>query len=431
MFLKMEKNILGYTLVEIMVSIGITGIVAAVVGTLLTNQSRTLKKMQSDTNMQVIARMVERHIADPAVIRNSATLSNISGNIELRNCLKTKGQAQSDGTQCTKTDPEDQETFELVLRLRDLPQNAINLERQTIAGSSASPARYKLLTGEKCDRTNATPDCDIDVRAYFWATCPLETSVYATGVGVPEMTPDSCLSAQTIHVRYQVVYNPTVARSGFRSLSVQNIPRDEFFWNGTDTSPFGAITIPVSSIPGPEAEAIDCPENMTVTSVVEGIPTCECLYPFRDAPGCTTPPCACVHSTNTCDPEERYRGIDANGDPICCQVYCEMRTIRSDGGVRGCGEGGWIESIRPIKPAVTGGVTSTVTGTASGDGGSANAGFDASAIPQASCMSASECSLNKWGGTCNTDVICKEEYKCCYDSGGSLHSQCGTFQTSP
>lgn len=420
MFLKKNKNKeLGITLVELMIGLGIAGMISVGVATYLSQQQRTVKQLKSNLRMTTIARQVQRAISDPKVISFSAGQAGQQGvgpgNIALLNCIKSVSQSLADKTSCTSTDPQKQISFDLILPIKGGAPAYTLAERDqnTIAGHdvgvSPGPALYKMLDGTHCTRSsvtatggNAAPlkGCNIQVRAFFWATCPgavpFSGDVLQTTPQAPDFAAPSCPTAQTLHLHYQVSY--TGVGEGSYKLLTSNIPDDKVFYEPGTKKPStaGAITISVSSLPPPTSTPLFCPTNSTMTGVVNGQPVCKCMYPYKAVAGCTglLGPCACTDVQKTCSPEQRYRGIDTSGNTICCDVKCEWRDVNPAMPGSGCRQGGWVEEIQPVPAA---GLTS-------------------------SCVAVSECKIGKWGGTCTVPVTCTEKHKCCYDydpSGGS------------
>lgn len=406
------------TLVELMIAIGITVTLSLGIATFVSQQQRTVRDMQVNLRTKEIAQRIERALSDPNVIRASSVFSNADGNVALRNCLSLAGDPNA--LACSATDPRAQVGFELILPFRDSSSVAPQLlEKHTIAGSPSQPALYNILDGRLCSRAAPERGCDVKVRAYFWATCgPQDTFLGTPGEtrsGRPEFTPTLCSTAQTLHLRYQVVYEPAIPRSGSQRIHVSNYPPDKVFWVEKDSvmSTLGAITIPVSIVPRDiTASESSCAPNFSVTGIQDGEPVCECLFPYTFVPsGLGDDKGACFAEEKRCAADERFRGVDADGGVICTQVCCETKTIDwNAGGSLGCKRGGWMESIRPIIEQIVPPPNRDLPGYARDD-------VSDPSIPDSSCRAdlSSPCAINKYGGSCTTDVTCKEEIKCCYE----------------
>lgn len=393
------------TLVEVMISLGLSSFLAVGVSVFLSRHSHFFDDIKAHQQMRVIARQIEQTLQDPNLLaastRNAYPIAGpfpaaviADGNMALKNCI--------DGTGCIETNPERQKTFNLVIpfRVGEDPTDPVIAARHLLAGDGRN-VQYRLRDGIRCTPSDVA--CDLTATAYFWASCPpvdQSTTLLndSSGSAASSSTsaspiPTNCPRAQTINVRFQIVYRPFDAR---RKMTVQNYPTDEVFWNGTSTTPFGANSIAASSIPQefysttPSAfspfiapPSAQCPiANETLVSIENGQPICKCLFPFKPVPSTGTPT-ACIQPSPCSDPKTRYRGVDAAGDPICKPVCCQnVRTswpsdgagmtrilghlgipipdlswvpiIRSvvqlpSGGETGCKRGGWIQSITPIE----------------------------------------------------------------------------------
>lgn len=426
MFIKKNKNkTSGLSLVELVIASGVTAGLALGVGAYLSQQQRNVRTLEANIIMTSIAKNVEKALSNPTTIQMSATFGTAVGNRHLLNCIRK-------GTGCSNiaTNPAQQVGFDLVIPLKGgIQLNAANIEANVIAGEANRPAMYKLLNGSMCRRQdrNRDPNCNIEVTAQFWATCaPLQNlgnTLQIPGLGSigsgsisPSLPPNQCAVAQTINLRYRVRFIRGLITSGRidHFSNINNIPLDKI-WNDQRYVAYGAITVPVNTIPSTPPFPIACPANATMTSVNQGVPTCECIYPFKRDPNCAPgQPCACVDVDKHCAPDERYRGTEPNGDIRCCKVSCyPVPNVNSSGtstttwtwnGFRwirtttpvasGCSAGGWIESVTPRIPFA--GRDQGLTG---------------------SCMAASTCKIGKWGGSCTTPVTCTEDFWCCSEVG--------------
>jgi hypothetical protein len=426
-----------------MMTTAIVGVVALAAATYMSQQQRTVKDVESHLRIVDIANKIQQTITNPTILRNSADLGSAPGNIQLRNCLATTASALANGTSCTATDPQHQVTFDLILPIR--PPTIVNIasiESNTKAGENSKPALYKILDGTQCPRSaTSDPQCNLRVKAYFWATCPADLtflgptqtetpgrrgrpSLVTNSTSTPTFAPTVCSRAQTINVRYQVTFSQNATTGAGTTLhNIPNVPDDKLFWTDPSrntTTTFGAVTLPVSLFPGPSVSPIACPTNSSLIGVVDGVPKCACMFPFKPAPGCVAgQTCACIDIDRHCAPDERYRGIDLNGNIICCPVYCQTVVVTSSSSTpKGCRTGGWIESIKEIWP------TTSVSRTVMQNGVPVTTNI--TTAYKGSCMSDSECSLGKWGGSCSTNVICKESYNCCYEYGGTTGALCNS-----
>lgn len=461
------RNQSGVSLVELMISLGLSAFLAVGITTFLTRHSHFFDDLKAHQQMRTLARQIEQTIEDPNLLaastRNAYPVAGpfpqtvvASGNIALKNCI------DGTGTGCLKTDPEHQETFNLMIPFKkdpahpEDPSDPATAARHTLAGDQVNPVRYRLRDGIRCTPTDV--GCDLEVRAYFWATCPQSdqsTTLLQNGSGpaptstVASATPSTCPRAQTINVRFQIVYTAT----GTKKMTLQNYPTDEVFWAGPSiTTSFGASAIKAASIPqeyfSPTTTAFSpfiappsgsCPiANETLVSIENGQPICKCLFPFKPSPSTGTPT-ACIQPNPCSDPKTRYRGVDDSGNPICTPICCQDVKIAwpSDGagmtrvlgmlgipvpdlswvpiirsvvqlpssGETSCKQGGWIRSITPA--------------------GHKYAPIQVTSDLDSSCI-ASNCYEVPILGIlicpANT-AICSETIECCYeyDPGGGCH----------
>ncbi len=443
-FTKLKKNA-GVTLVELMVAVGVFSVVAGGVSVFLSQQQLMVRKLQQRLQIRSIARLVERTLQNPAALRASADYGSSLGNGQLKKCLRSQGEAQATNSACSDTDFTKQVSFDLLGQLSDSSSiTTSRIQRALVSGEDARPALYRLVDGAPCSRDNR-PDrntCNVEVRTYFWATCaPLDTLGFANVSNLdpgnlwgliffalmqrsaPTATPTTCLSAQSIHLRYQIRYVPGISQRGVWANTIDNYPPDEIFYDpGKLFSARGAITLSIAEVPRSESVAT-CPPNYTMTGMKGGEPICKCLPPHKLPVGCTGTSCSCTAAAKTCASNYRYRGTDATGNILCCPVWCQNVPIDWSQGspssawvwnwskfkyeykvisnpTLGCGPGGWIESVTPLTPA--------------------GAYYPQNGPNPGSCAVKSACQMGKWGGTCSTPVSCTEQYSCCYESGGSF-----------
>jgi type II secretory pathway pseudopilin PulG len=405
--MKKECTQKGITLVELMISLGILSVLTLGIGTFITNQQKVAESLKYAVQMRSIAHRIEQSISKPETLRSSATWSNYTGNLKLKGCIssRTKGTALlEDVSRCTTTNPKEQQDFELITPLGNVTESIKKkvLHEKTLAGSSKNPARYRLRDGTKCSdkNTTATGDCQLEARSYFWATCPPKSSfldLEKTTNSTIGFTPTNCPTAQTIHVRYQLIHNFHGSKNSKTGKildidrQIPSIPSDEIFWEDSskkNMSSFSAISIAVSTIPREnDVFNYSCPPNYTITGIVDGAPTCECLYPYHEVGEIKK---ICIAHEEKCGPSERYRGTDVNGKIVCQPVSCTDNIPLENG----CGEGGWIEGISPLLQETK---------------------FDPAW--RNACWS-TLCNIAKDGGACDREsrVECFMRIRCCYET---------------
>ncbi len=408
--IKKNKHEQGMTLVEVLVSVALTSVLGLGVAIFVSQQNQTLKELQYSMNMRIIAKKIEGAAGRPDVIKASAEQSNLKGNRLLRDCLGwiTEGDTAKRNTakpkKCTVTDPKNQVAIELIIPYNK-KKGKINrkiLERNTIAGTKEKPVRYSLSGTPHCDEKyhTITGSCQIEVKAFFWATCAADVSRVSkrieTGSQLPQQD-QACNVAQAINIRYQVEHKYFDAFQNGKNLYIDkklpSIPYDKVFYSDgkNKMSGFGAITVPTSLIPYEHNYGFECKENYTLVGIKDGQPECKCLYPFKESNG------ACVVDEQLCAPGERYRGTDAEGHIVCIPVFCQVmnlqKTLPNSGGTAtgvDCGSGGWIEQIE-ISPSV------------------------ANDFSKPSCV-AEPCRFGKNGGGCEVDVACAGKVRCCFET---------------
>ncbi len=380
-FFFLEK---AFTLVEILVSLAITSVLSLFIGFFMTRQSRQADFLSYRLNMQTVYDHVEQGVTSRTVLSYSSLF-----NTDLFNCLN-----QSDTNDCTATDPKSPKS----LTLYDFPDSirkalliqgeAISIsdpDSYQVTGSSYSYKTSALCTSQTADRSH----CQYEVKAEFWATCgttdeylgdkdsPGSTTSYSLG----EAIPGECDQAKTIHIRFQVRHNRPEG-SPFLPFQIESMPKDDAFKES-------AITIPVSTIPPVSFRSFEkntdgtflCGKNEYLTSIVNGSPVCECLYPFtlQENGSCE------ISSGGSCANGERYRGNNENtGEPICQKVYCENVSI-----ARGCAFGGWIEGIRNNFWSFTDNACAVVT---------------------------DQCDIQEPNESCSVEVLCDQNIICCYET---------------
>ncbi len=377
----------AFTLVEILVSLAITSVLSLLIGFFMTRQSRQADFLTYRLNMQTVYDRVEQAVTSRTVLSYSSLF-----NKDLFNCLN-----RSSSDPCTATNSESPTP----LVLYDFPDSirkALLIQGEAI--SISDPDRYQVTGSNYSYKTSAlctsqTPDkshCQYEVKADFWATCgttdeylgdkdsPGSTTSYSLG----EAIPGECDQAKTIHIRFQVRHNRPEG-SPFLPFQIESMPKDDAFKES-------AITIPVGSIPPASFRSFEkntdgtflCGKNEYLTSIVNGSPVCECLYPFtlQEDGSCK------ISSGGSCLEGERYRGNDKDGKPICQEVYCENVSI-----ARGCAFGGWIEGIRNNFWS-----------------------FTQRTNENACAVVTDQCDIQEPNESCSVEVLCDQNIICCYET---------------
>ena len=462
----------GMTLVEVMVGLAMSTTVGVIAAVILSQQKKTAQTLGHEMNIRNIANQLNIAISDPNIIVASAKYGSSNGNDELRDCItypvrvSNKIKASDLGASVvlkkssyqlinygacfpTATDPEKQLAFDLILprgansTLYEKKTNKenFNIQENRIAGGE-SPVYYNLKNGTVCPEVRGAPtaECPIEVRAYFWATCPskspygeataggtLDSSgkeflMYeggksqenkgATGqidLDIGKMTPKSCLTAATIHVRFRIVHRFQETKDKPGSLTnrkLPSVPRDDLFYADTTAtsssswkmSSFGAVSTSVKLLAQLDRPPMRCPHaNFTMTSIKDGKPVCECLYPFRLKAIGGVLDAACVASDERCAENERYVGTNVKGEVCCRPIKCGWREITGAQSA-GCKRGEWMRAVKF---------------------------FDKRNIPKAgkdsrksACFADNQCVVDKSGGMCKKQVRikCWRKVYCCSET---------------
>jgi len=388
----MARRESGLSLLELMISLGLMSVLVLGVATFLSNQQVTVNQLRHVLLMHQMAKTMEEAAGRPDVISFSAFHSILPGNVALRQCItaNTPGSAPAVGVTCTATDPLHPQPFALILPYGELvgagqasdTSDEAMLQKHTVAGTFDVPVSYSLEGKKDCLQADPPdPSCQLRAYAYFWASCPPNfSSVSSSGAAglAPPSLPTSCAVADTIHILYQLVHDPTTIPMGRHAGQLlPSIPPDSVFYidiPAQTKSTLTAISTPVSLLPLERQQSFQCPVNYSLVQVENGQPVCKCLYPFEEFKsnfGST-----CIASTQTCGINQRYQGTDEKGNIICLPITCN--TISDLNAT--CGVGGWIQKI-------------SYTG-----------------------CSAQTCQFQKNGGGCSSQISCTGSITCCYDA---------------
>ena len=403
----------GFTLTEILVSLSITSVLSLLIGFFMTRQSRQADFLRYRFNMQEIYDRVENAVLSKTILSYSTAINNV----ELFNCLN-----ENSLEPCITTDPGAQ----VPLFLYDLPPDlredirdsaslglsSTELEKYRLTGSHATPARFDFKTARPCE--DGSQNCELEVRAYFWATCharddyldPVNAASDSGSDSFSRFNPSDpalaqkCDEAKSIHIRYQIrhVRGP----KSKLPFNLPAVPIDDVFGSYSSSDGHfssGAVTIVVNTVPPPTLRSFNCAKNMYLTKIEDGVPTCECRFPFSlDSTGkfCQ------INSGDRCDFGERYRGNDPDtGRMICQKVYCEKVEIS-----KGCGKGGWIEGIKNNfwSEYVAEHIDKNLEG------------FNYGPELNACAVMTDLCDIQASGESCHPEILCNQTINCCYET---------------
>lgn len=341
------KKQAGLSMLELMVSIGITGGIAVILATLFDFQNLGMRDLKYSLEMSQISNRIESAIGRTDVLAESASRRFFlasgagNGNQKLYDCLTDDG----DASDCTATDAQNQVSFSLILPTENPTPELI--KKLTLAGSSSHPIYYDLK-GKKDCMPEIGSLCQFVATAYFWATCPPEVDAAKVidDQELPEEAPSKCKIAQSIHVRYKIKHQYKASKHIHRKLADK--PRESALGVADNADPYGATSIAVSQIPNLEQTKWKCAPNFTIVQVEDGKPNCKCLYPNKLYKSSGAEICLPV-TNQSCGPNQRYQGRDSNGYIICQNVDCKTISVSNSSNIGfNCGSGWWVKSISII-----------------------------------------------------------------------------------
>ncbi len=169
---ELKRN--GYTLVEVMISLGIIGTVTLAVSTFLVNAYRYEKRILETGAREELVAEVQKIVTDMRHVSRSADLA---GNIQLRRCLD-----RSSAEDCIITSVDDQVDISIA------KYSTTGDFQRTVSGTTTNPVIYGDM---------GQPDCTISAKCPSWK---VRTSFWAKCAG----NNTACAQAATIHIRYQV-----------------------------------------------------------------------------------------------------------------------------------------------------------------------------------------------------------------------------------
>lgn len=298
----------GFTLVEVMVALGILGILIAGTTFFITSTSDRARWTEAIGMRNEISQSVNKAAGNYQDILRSSVASAAAGNIALRGCL------DPDGDVCNVTGAASRMPFELVL--------ARTGPRQIAAGTISNPVRYSRDGVINCDpaRHNGCPFWT--ARSWFWAEC---------AGGTP-----TCNQANTIFVVTQV----TPTNAAYLSRPITSIPTDaELAVN--------AQRFAVSHrVVGTFRQQSACPAGTMQDGLKpDGSIRCVCRYSGTptgiDADGhpiCTLPALSCAAN-------EWLQGRGRDGRPICRRTRRQCGWITFNSQDATCPHGGWLTEI--------------------------------------------------------------------------------------
>jgi prepilin-type N-terminal cleavage/methylation domain-containing protein len=347
-FRKLHYANAGFTIVELMVTLGISSVIALIVIGIFTQSKRAIEDLTTIAQMKAVAATVQSALENREIILFNASLAktNFDGVSDLINCFwdpNVKNEINSSNAgPCSATDPQKPIELELFqpsintslkqitgeLSQAKLDKKNFDRERQRIAGTKDHPAWYTRDGLRNCDPNDSKDGfkCVFKVISHFWASCPEDVVDYeqnlSTKKGLPLPTPSACNRADSIHFRYQVSHVPWQAtgKTGQRVKTLPPIPEIDLQKNPGAL----AVTVNTSTFAHPWELISNCLPNFTLTDIVDGKTNCQCLLPFQENKADKT----CKLSKNTCPPNSRYKGTTLAGKPDCRPLRCDPPIVQ-------------------------------------------------------------------------------------------------------
>lgn len=331
----------GVTILEVLVALGLIGIVAASATTYLVKANFEVRRENEKSAMLFLADRIQLELGTPDAIRNAIDNDTSVPNQILKNCV-------APGVACTKaavpnvTEPAGQLGFYLY---------SSGENTRKIAGPPSDPIGY-TKQGELCAPGNA--NCTFGVLSWFWGTCPINT--------VTKIPNATCTDPIYMNFRFQIrpLRQPRPEEGG----RYTEFPNDAAF----NASSYGfAVRLRTADIV--ERTLATCAPDQRVKSIGRnGLPVCECVVQQAiggqvvDAAGTTVggskstdafgrPICGAQTCPNN---DDIMVGYDATGNIKCLNYktqcgaagnpLCPCKDV--DLAVNGdCGPGYWMVSI--------------------------------------------------------------------------------------
>lgn len=319
----------GFSLVEILISIGIMFFAIAAIGNLLSNTEAGIKVSELMEVRDEIARNIARNLQQYERIVYAAANSGHSGNKELYSCIakpNINGNHNLTPT-CVKTDRKNPVPFVLVVKSGKTTSTPL-------AGDvSGGDAIYYDRKGRRCP--------DGDNRCHFWQA---KTWFYATCIspqGAPNIrqASDKCFQARSVSFQYQVSLKDRAVLSRIKNAPANLRDKPLRREDSTITHQVGGLLVNQQ-----------CPPNSIPTGyTTDGRIMCQCISGSIKLPGlnpdgsirCSTPVAL------QCGPREFFRGVDPLGKPICIRRNLRCGVPAETGGQSeaSCKQGGWLTNF--------------------------------------------------------------------------------------
>jgi len=280
----------GFTLTEVMISLGILGIIIAATTVYLADLDKTRYRLEAMSTRDALTLRLKR-LTTVSIVAFSASAfaTDDPGNRELEKCLDT-----DNNSICTATNAKDPISFILGYPLQNSPIKV------RIAGSDAQPVEY-CHDGGPFNPINPGKQCRPEwrVTAYFSAICPL---------GVAQ-----CPKAAAVRISHKLE-NIYLKDETFFSAGHKKI--DGLGLRSKDNLVYTTLEIPQEL----RATKNPCNENSAITKIMaDGSITCTCLpgsvetSKLKGQPQCTPQKAECPDKTQVV---RGYEIDTSSGSPI-------------------------------------------------------------------------------------------------------------------
>jgi type II secretory pathway pseudopilin PulG len=335
------KKSRGATLLEVIVALGLLGIIIAAISTFMSDQFITSSRHSESRTQQRVADRIRQIISDPDNIRASI---DYGINPSLRDCVYTTG-ACTATVQGAYANP-----FDLYQATTD--------SMGTQSGVHVGGGIHYDKKGEIC--AAGSVGCVFQVNTYFWATCDFDNT--------PSRRPlASCSVSRYLNFRFMIRYVPPTAPAGSGPILKDFPPKADF------ESKITAFAVRMRTADVIQKLDQTCPPNQIVKGIkVDGTPICQCRNGNNlniEANLNTTTSVIVDPRSNlnlTCGPQqcpnasEIMVGYKPNGDikcinqtecgnpssPVYSHCPCFTTAVNSTTGYGDCGTGYWMVNFQ-------------------------------------------------------------------------------------
>lgn len=300
---KRRRGTQGFSMVEVLIAIGILGFVSVGVATLFNNVDSSISDAAVTEARDRVARDIETALLDLAQVTRSAQKGTDAETQALYKCLTPLDKSQRNKCQ---TEP------------RGFVMLGKGGAGRRIAGTSGNPVYYgkdgaPCVKGEACRFFRA--------ETFFSATC-----LSAASNASERVLQGSCDQASSIQLQYQVT--PLKALRGGRVLQPRPVNRSA-----------SSITHFITA----QQRNQECPPFSKVSGhTPDGRVICRCIPgAIQESGTAQNDTIKCTYNGAICPAGEVWMGFTKNGSPDCRKRKrtCSKTTSSF------CGDGGWVEAV--------------------------------------------------------------------------------------